>query len=313
MNWDRLQPLLPLLGTVVLLAAAAALLLFREAGDRDLAERLSRVRSGGPLQRDNPQRFRNVALNALHALGVALRARTLAPRDIQDFEGMLTAAGFNAARALPLLVVAKLAFLVVMPALAWLAAGWFELDGTQRIGAVAAGLLAGMMLPNTVLGMVRRPYLTKLRRGLPDALDLFVVCSNAGLGLESCVERVAKEMRRANRPIAIQFDLLGYEMRVLPERRDALQNFGERTGLEPFRRLAATLIQALRYGTPLSQALRTLAADMRQERLIRFEERTARLPALLVMPMAAFILPVLFIVLAGPSVQQLLAVLKGLH
>jgi tight adherence protein C len=172
--------------------------------------------------------------------------------------------------------------------------------------------MTGVLLPNTVLGMLRRPYLAKLRRGLPDALDLFVVCANAGLGLESSVERVAKEMRRANRAIALQFDILGYEMRVLPERREALQNLGERTGLEPFRRLGATLIQALRYGTPLSQALRTLAADMRQERLVRFEERTARLPALMVMPMAAFILPVLFIVLAGPSIQQLIAALRGM-
>ena len=312
MNWDRLQPLLPLFGAVLILAVVAALLLLREASERELAGRLAQVRSGTPARQGSRYRLGSMLADMVRALGVALRRRALDPQEIQELEGMLTSAGYNAARALPLLVVAKVSCLFVVPAIAWLATTSMGIDSRQQIGLVGMALMAGAMLPNLALRMLRRPYVARLRRGLPDALDLLVVCANAGLGLESSVDRVAKEISRANRATGLQFEILSYEMRMLPDRREALHNLGERTGLEPFRRLAATLTQALRYGTPLSQALRALAADMRQERLVRFEERTARLPALMVMPMTLFIMPVLFIVLAGQSIQQLIGALKGL-
>ncbi len=312
MNWDRLQPLLPLFAAVLILAVVAALLLLREASERELAGRLAQVRSGAPARQGGRYRLASMLADRVRALGVALRRRALDPQEIQELEGMLTSAGYNAARALPLLAVGKVSCLFVVPALAWLATTSMGIDSRQQIGLVGMALMAGATLPNLALRMLRRPYVARLRRGLPDALDLLVVCANAGLGLESSVDRVAREISRANRPTGLQFEILSYEMRMLPDRREALHNLGERTGLEPFRRLAATLTQALRYGTPLSQALRALAADMRQERLVRFEERTARLPALMVMPMTLFIMPVLFIVLAGQSIQQLIGALKGL-
>lgn len=313
MSWVRLQPLLPLFGAVAIFVVLAALLLAREASERDLANRVASVRSGAAARPGNRRRFATVLANAVRSLGISLRQRTLKPREVQELEGMLTAAGYNAARALPVLVVAKVACLIVAPALAWLVTSTLEIGQTEQDAITGMGLILGVMLPNAILRLLRRPYVKSLRRGLPDALDLLVVCANAGLGLESAVDRVAKEMHRANRATGLQFELLSYEMRVMPDRREALQNLGERTGLESYRRLAATLMQALRYGTPLSQALRALAQDMRQERLVHFEERTARLPALMVMPMVGFILPVLFIVLAGPAIQQLLEALKGFH
>ena len=98
---------------------------------------------------------------------------------------------------------------------------------------------------------------------------------------------------------------------MLPDRSAALMRLGERTGIESFQRLSATLSQTLRYGTPLAQALRVLAGEMRQERMIRLEERAARLPALLVLPLILFILPCLFIVLIGPSAIRLIAQFSG--
>ncbi|WP_161600997.1 type II secretion system F family protein [Teichococcus oryzae] len=156
------------------------------------------------------------------------------------------------------------------------------------------------------MAALRRPYVAALSSGLPDALDLLVVCAESGLGLDSAVERVAREMEFSNPAIALELSLLAQELRMLPDRSAALMRLGERTGIESFQRLSATLSQTLRYGTPLAQALRVLAGEMRQERMIRLEERAARLPALLVLPLILFILPCLFIVLIGPSAIRLI-------
>jgi len=144
--------------------------------------------------------------------------------------------------------------------------------------------------------------------GAGDQYDL-VLEVQAGLGLESAVERVAQEMKQSNRPVGVEFSLLTHEMRVYPDRKVALTNLAERTGQPALKRLAGTLAQTLKYGTPLSQGLRTLAAEMRNERMIQFEERAGKLPALLVVPMILFILPCLFIVLMGQPVSQLLGTL----
>jgi tight adherence protein C len=119
-------------------------------------------------------------------------------------------------------------------------------------------------------------------------------------------------MKQSNRAVGLEFSLLTYEMRIMPDRRIALTNLGERSGQPSLKRLAGTIAQTLKYGTPLGQALRTLAAEMRNERIIQFEERASRLPALLVLPMILFILPCLFIILMGQPVSQLMGALGGM-
>jgi tight adherence protein C len=183
----------------------------------------------------------------------------------------------------------------------------------RQLLCTGAALVVGLMLPNWVVALIRRRFQAALRRGLPDALDLMVVCAEAGLGLGSAIERVAQEMKKSNRPVAVEFSLFNHEMRIMPDRRVALTNLAERTGQPTFKRLAGTLAQTLKYGTPLAQALRTLAAEMRTERMTQFEERAGKLPALLVMPMMAFILPCLFIILMGKPVTQLMGVLGTMH
>ena len=125
-------------------------------------------------------------------------------------------------------------------------------------------LIVGVMLPNWIVALIRGPYQKALRRGIPDALDLMVVCAEAGLGLESTVNRVAQEMKQSNRAVGLEFSLLTYEMRIMPDRRIALANLGERSGLPALKRLAGTIAQTLKYGTPLGQALRTLSAEMQR-------------------------------------------------
>ena len=126
-----------------------------------------------------------------------------------------------------------------------------------------------MMAPNWVLAFLRRRYgQGAATRGLPDAMDMLVVCAEAGLGLDSAVERVAREMAGSNQAVSSEFALLAHELRVMPDRRQALDRLGERALVELLKRLAATLGQTFRFGTPLAQALRVLAAEARQERVL---------------------------------------------
>jgi tight adherence protein C len=112
-------------------------------------------------------------------------------------------------------------------------------------------------------------------------------------------------MEGSNRAISLELNILVQELRMLPDRRMALERMGERTDIEGFKRLGTTLAQTLRFGTPLAQALRVLSGEMRQERMLRLEEKAIRLPALLVGPLILFILPALFIALIGPSVLEI--------
>jgi hypothetical protein len=146
--------------------------------------------------------------------------------------------------------------------------------------------------------------------GVPGLVYLGVTLMGYPTGKQ--VLYVGQEMKQSNRPVGVEFSLLTHEMRIMPDRRIALTNLAERTGQPALKRLAGTIAQTLKYGTPLSQGLRTLAADMRNERMIQFEERAGRLPALLVVPMILFILPSLFIIMMGQPVSQLFSSLAGM-
>ena len=175
---------------------------------------------------------------------------------------------------------------------------------------MALALPVGLLGPDWILYFVRRPYVAALRRGLPDALDLLVVCTEAGMGLEAALEHVATEISRSNPAIGIAMSKLLDELRVLPDRREAFTNFGRRSGVDAFRRLATMLGQTLQYGTPLGQALRSVATDLRRERMTALEAKCARLPAMLVLPLILFIMPALFIVLAGSPMLRVLDSLR---
>ena len=129
------------------------------------------------------------------------------------------------------------------------------------------------------------------------------------MGLEPAIERVGREIGHAHQNVAEELLNTAREMRVNADRRAALMNMGTRTGLASLRRLGVTLVQTLQYGTPLSQALRTLSAEMRQEALTRFETRAGRLPALLTVPMIVFILPCVFLIVGGPAIVHVMQVM----
>jgi len=171
--------------------------------------------------------------------------------------------------------------------------------------ALPIALSLGFLLPDLVLRQRRAARLKALQRGLPDGLDLLVICAEAGLSLDAALKRVADEFATAVPEMSEELLLTSVELNFLPDRRQALMNLSQRVDLPGFRGVVTTLIQTEKYGTPLAATLRTLSAEFREHRLLAAEEKAARLPAILTVPMIVFILPALFIVLAAPAAIQI--------
>ena len=168
--------------------------------------------------------------------------------------------------------------------------------------SVCAACLFGFLAPDLYVSNTTTKRQQQLARALPDGLDLLVICAESGLSLDAGLERVSREIGNASPELAEELQLTSVELGFLPERRHALLNLNRRTNLSAIRGVVNTLVQTEKYGTPLSQSLRVLANEFRDQRLLRAEEKAARLPATLTVPMIVFILPVLFIVLVGPAV-----------
>ncbi len=250
----------------------------------------------------------NRLLRVVAALGAAMaRSGLLSTGTLEQLQQTLTAAGLRGSNGLALFVGSKMLLLVALPLLSWFWLHQMYLSPLERNAGVAAAAVIGLLLPDYAVRTSRARFLKRLELQLPDALDMMVICSEAGLGLEAAIQRVAKEIAPGYGAIASELSQTSSELRVTSDRRTALQNMGTRTGLESLRRLSGTLVQTLQYGTPLSHALRTLSAEMRTELLVRFEARAARLPVLLTLPMIIFILPTVFLIVGGPAMLRVLA------
>ena len=172
-----------------------------------------------------------------------------------------------------------------------------------QYGVVAslAGVLIGFYAPIVYLRNAAAKRAKNIKLALPDGLDLMVICAEAGLSLDATLARVSRELGNGAPELAEELGMTAAELTFLPERRLAFDNLNARTNSDGIRAVVNTLQQTAKFGTPLAQSLRVLAAEMRQARMTRAEEKAARLPALLTVPMILFILPCLFIVLLGPA------------
>lgn len=307
MNMDRWFLIYSLLGGAVLLVVAAGGILLRESSRQDLETRVLAVAGDRPGGRRGSVASYGVLVRLLQAIGNRIRhgTRLYSQKDLKHLQDVITAAGLNPRQVLPILLGTKMLLMVLMPVMAVLVASFFGVSARMRLLAVGPGLIAGIIGPEWILRMLRQSYVDKLQSGLPDALDLLVVCSESGMGLESALERVSQEMQQFNRPMAFVLAGLLDDLRVLPDRREAFARFGQRAGVEGLQRLAAMLGQSLQYGTPLSQALRAVATELRRDAMNRLEEKAAKLPAKLVLPMIGLIMPCLYIILIGSSFLRL--------
>ena len=171
----------------------------------------------------------------------------------------------------------------------------------RRVMYFAAAIGAGYKGPEIYLSNIISKRTNAIRKGLPDALDLLVICAEAGLTVDAAFNRVARELGRAYPELGDEFALTAIELAFLSERRMAFENFAYRVNLDAVKGVTTTMVQTERYGTPLASALRVLSAEFRNERMMRAEEKAARLPAIMTIPLILFILPVLFIVILGPA------------
>jgi tight adherence protein C len=179
---------------------------------------------------------------------------------------------------------------------------WFpDWSSLKRYGLVAGTLLLSYKAPDIWLKNKIQKRTHAIRKGLPDALDLLVICAEAGLTVDAAFGRVARELGKAYPELGDEFALTSIELGFLTDRRLAFENLANRIDLESVRGVVTTMIQTEKYGTPLASALRVLSAEFRNERMMRAEEKAARLPAIMTVPLILFILPVLFIVILGPA------------
>lgn len=182
-----------------------------------------------------------------------------------------------------------------------------ELAGMNRMMAVVGAVLLFGFAPVFGLKRAIKRRQSFLRKQLPDALDLLVICTESGLSMDAAFARVARELGFSSPHLADEIGLTSVELGFLPNRRQALQNLAKRTDLAAVRGVVNTLVQTERYGTPLAHSLRVLSAEFRDERMLKAEEKAAKLPAILTVPMILFILPVLFVVLIGPAIINVIA------
>jgi tight adherence protein C len=321
---DLLPPGLPVENAVTAFAAVASFIVVwmvwkallasdpMAARARRLGRRREELRAGrraAPRGGSNRRRAQTLMRTVAHRLNL-MRDRTSAKVSEQ-----LACAGWRSRDAIVTYMIAKLCAPFVFGAGALVmiqVLHVFPLEEPLRslVPMLAVGF--GFYAPSVFVrnAMTKRQKL--IQKGLPDALDLLVICTEAGLSLDASLTRVAGEMDRACPAIADEFGLTAVELGFLPERRQALKNLVARCPLPSTRGVVETLLQTERYGTPLAKALRTLSAEFRNERMMKAEEKAARLPAILTIPMIVFILPALFIVLVGPAALRVFDSLRGM-
>jgi tight adherence protein C len=180
--------------------------------------------------------------------------------------------------------------------------GWFPTwGGFKHYLLVAGALILSYKAPDLFVNNKITKRTAAVRKGLPDALDLLVICAEAGLTVDAAFHRVSKELGKGYPEMGDEMALTAIELGFLTDRRAAFENLAQRVNLDSIRGVVTTMIQTEKYGTPLASALRVLSAEFRHDRMMRAEEKAARLPAIMTVPLILFILPVLFVVILGPA------------
>ena len=223
----------------------------------------------------------------------------------------LIQAGYRSPQALRNFYGIKAVLAISLPVLLLIAARWAPQLSTNSI-AFFAILLAfiGVRLPDYVLGHLRGRRIKRLRNGLPDALDLLVVCVESGLGLTPAIERVARELEFSHTELAQELALVNAEMRAGVERPVALRNLAARSGVDDINGLVGLLVQTIRFGTSVAEALRVYSEEFRDKRMQKAEEQAAKIGTKMIFPLVLCLFPSFFIVAVGPAVLRIIAAFK---
>lgn len=239
---------------------------------------------------------------------LVVRLGALLPMDVSKSgltQRRLIRAGYRSPQAIRVLRGARLLLAVTLPVGTFLLVKWLNLAGDMQGIAVAGAAIAGYAAPGFFVKLKGRRRQHRIRRGLPDALDLLVICVESGLGLDQALMQVAKELELAHPDISLEFTMVNVELRAGKRRADALRSMAERTAVDELKKLVAVLIQADRFGTGVGQSLRTHADYMRVQARQKAEELAAKVGVKLVFPIFFCILPTLFVVTVGPMAVRM--------
>jgi tight adherence protein C len=228
------------------------------------------------------------------------------PKDVSVMQRRLIRAGFRTPNSLKILYGSKVALGVGLPLLVTLLVANSQADASNKFVSVLMAAAIGFFGPNEYVRSVAKRRQKEVQRGLPNALDLLVVCVESGLGLDQAILQVSKELDQAHPDISEEFGLVNLELKAGKRRTEALRNLAERTAVEDLKKLVAVLIQADRFGTGVAQSLRAHADFMRVQARQTAEEKAAKLGVKLVFPIFFCILPSLFVVTVGPVVMKIM-------
>ena len=238
---------------------------------------------------------------------VVSQLKLLKQHQAGSLQHKLTQGGFRSKDAMVIYAFAKLVMPMFGLLIGLIAAG-IDWSNAFSIGQASNWLVFlcigyfGARLPDFVVSNAMKNRHHKIRKALPDALDLMMICAEAGLSLTASLERVARELGRVSPELAEEFNLTSVELGFLPERAQALRHLADRVDIKEIRGFVNVIVQTEKYGTPIAQALRVLSKEFRTERMLRAEQKAARLPAMMTVPMIVFILPTLFVIVMTPAV-----------
>jgi tight adherence protein C len=248
----------------------------------------------------------------LQKIGSVLPAN---PKDVSAAQKRLIRAGIRNENAVRLLYGARVLFAIVCPVVLLLVMGGSASDPANQTMALLGAAGFGFWVPNEYVKITAKRRQKAIRKGLPNALDLMVVCVESGLGLDQAILQVAKELQHAHPEVTEEFALVNLELKAGKRRYEALRNLTERTNVDELKKLVAVLIQADRFGTGIGQSLRGHADFMRVQARQVAEEKASKLGVKLVFPIFFCVLPSLFVVTVGPVgvriVRELLPMMDG--
>ena len=247
------------------------------------------------------QNLMTTVLNRLNLMEKARSPELRAKMNQAGLRGQAPAIAYVFARLVLPLVLASVAALLLF------SAKKLDFDPLLKLLICAGAAGFGYLIPNIIIANTAKKRQQMIIKAFPDALDLIVICVEAGISLEQAFVRVSQEMGEMAPILSEEFSITTAELAYLGDRRQALDNLALRTGAEPVKALTTSLIQSEKYGTPLGVALRVLSRENRDDRMARAEQKAGSLPAALTVPMILFFLPVLFIVLIGPAIIQVIS------
>jgi tight adherence protein C len=291
---------------LVFLTVAAAVFSFAAAAYAPSSVIGSRLRSLGSQQRVQPQSQKPAMKERLEqALDPLSKALPMSPDEVSRTRGWLIEAGYRESRHVTMYLGARVLLGALGLGLVLL------LGGTSNMMLLIGIPALGFFIPRFILKRMIRDRQSRIRIGLPDAIDLTVICVDAGLALDHAMKRVGEDLQHAHPDLSDELRLVNLEMRAGKPRAEALRNLVSRTGVDDIKSLVGTLVQTDRFGTSISQALRVHSDSLRTERRQRAEEQAAKTTIKMVPPLVLFVLPSIIIVSLGPALIELYRTVSG--